>query len=99
MNIWRITKYRCDQNGVPYGDPIQSLCFTQELMESYKNPKFVIKIEEQVALDTYKVIWTKEERTNESNERVVKYFSSVKKENQQLVSLLHCQSRVWLCSQ
>jgi hypothetical protein len=36
-------------------------------MESYKNPKFVVKIEEQVALDTYKVIWTKEERTNESN--------------------------------
>ena len=47
MNIWRITKYRCDQNGIPYGDPIQSMCYTQELMESYKNPKFVLKIEEE----------------------------------------------------
>jgi hypothetical protein len=66
MNIWRITKFRCDQNGVPYGDPIQSLCYTQELMESYKNPKFVIKIEEEVAKNQYKVIWTKE-NGNESN--------------------------------
>ena len=66
MNIWRITKYRCDQNGVPYGDPIQSLCYTQELMESYKNPKFVLKIEEEVAKNQYKVIWTKE-NGNESN--------------------------------
>jgi hypothetical protein len=35
-------------------------------MESYKNPKFVIKIEEEVAINEYKVIWTKEEG-NESN--------------------------------
>jgi hypothetical protein len=35
-------------------------------MESYKNPKFVLKIEEEIATNEYKVIWTKEE-ANESN--------------------------------
>jgi hypothetical protein len=59
-SIWRITKYRCDEAGMPYGDPIQSLCYTQELMESYKNPKFVIKIEEEVSPSEWVVIWTAE---------------------------------------
>lgn len=61
MNTWRITKYRCDSEGVPYGDTIQSLCYTKELMESYKNPKFVVKIEEEVELNVWKVIWTRGE--------------------------------------
>lgn len=59
-SIWRITKYRCDESGMPYGDPIQSLCYTQELMESYKNPKFVIKIEEEVSPSEWVVVWTAE---------------------------------------
>ena len=56
--IWRITKYRCDSTGTPYGDPIQSICYTRELMESYKNPKFVLQIEEEVH-DEWRVIWTR----------------------------------------
>ena len=59
-SIWRITKYRCDEAGMPYGDPIQSLCYTQELMESYKNPKFVVKIEEEVSPSEWIAVWTAE---------------------------------------
>lgn len=66
MGIWRITKYRCDQMGIPYGEPIQSLCYSMELMETYKNPKYVVKIEEEISSNQYKVIWTKDEE-NESN--------------------------------
>ena len=43
--MWQITKYHCDENGKPYGEPFTSICYSQELMESYKNPKFVEKIE------------------------------------------------------
>lgn len=57
-NIWRITKYHCDEEGRPYGEPFQSLCYTQELMESYKNPKYVIKIEEEKSKNKWEVIWT-----------------------------------------
>lgn len=61
-NIWRITKYRCDTTGTPYGEPIQSLCYTKELMESYKNPKFVLKIEEEDDNNNWKVIWERGDR-------------------------------------
>lgn len=61
-NIWRITKYRCDVTGTPYGEPIQSLCYTKELMESYKNPKFVLKIEEEDDHNNWKVIWERGDR-------------------------------------
>lgn len=61
-NIWRITKYRCDATGTPYGEPIQSLCYTKELMESYKNPKFVLKIEEEDDHNNWKVIWERGDR-------------------------------------
>lgn len=54
---WRITKYKCDETGKPYGTPIQSLCFTQELMEAYKNPKFVVQIEEKIGENNWKIVW------------------------------------------
>ena len=56
---WKIYKYRCSEDGQPYGDLIVSDCLTQELMESYKNPKFVEKIEE-IKHCTTKVIWTRD---------------------------------------
>ena len=56
---WKIYKYRCDENGIPYGDIVTSNCFTQELMESYKNPKFVEKIEEIKNCES-KVVWTRQ---------------------------------------
>lgn len=55
---WKIYKYRCDENGTPYGEIVVSNCLTQELMESYKNPKFVEKIEEVKNCES-KVIWTR----------------------------------------
>ena len=42
--MWKITKYHCDESGKPYGAPFTTDCYSQELMESYKNPKFVEKI-------------------------------------------------------
>lgn len=57
--MWRITKYKCDENGKPYGDPFTSECFSQELMETYKNPKYVEKIEECIEPNKFKVIWTR----------------------------------------
>lgn len=56
MSYWLITKYHCDNEGVPYGEPFTTICFTEELMESYKNPKFVTKIVE-VGLRSRRVIW------------------------------------------
>lgn len=56
---WKIYKYRCDENGTPYGEIVVSDCLTQELMESYKNPKFVEKIEELKNSES-KVIWTRQ---------------------------------------
>ena len=61
MHIWRITKYHCDENGVPYGDPFTSICYSYELMETYKNPKYVVSIEEQIDLYKWKTIWSNEE--------------------------------------
>lgn len=55
--MWIITKYHCDENGQPYGEPFTSICYTAELMESYKNPKYVVKIEE-LSNNNKKVIWT-----------------------------------------
>lgn len=59
MGIWRITKYHCDENGMPYGETFQSMCYSKDLMETYKNPKYVESIEEEVAINTFKTIWTK----------------------------------------
>lgn len=56
---WKIYKYRCDENGMPYGESVISDCLTQELMESYKNPKFVEKIVE-VKNSESKVIWSRD---------------------------------------
>lgn len=56
MIHWIITQYHCDENGIPYGEPYESICWTEELMESYKNPKFVEKIVE-VNKASKKVVW------------------------------------------
>lgn len=56
MIHWIITQYHCDENGTPYGEPYESICWTEELMESYKNPKFVEKIVE-VNKASKKVVW------------------------------------------
>lgn len=61
-NVYRITDYHCDENGKPYGEPYQHLVYTDELMETYKNPKYVEKIEEFLHGDTWRVIWTKNYR-------------------------------------
>jgi hypothetical protein len=55
--MWLITKYHCDENGRPYGEAFQSECYSQELMESYKNPKFVVAIQEKIGAGQYKTIW------------------------------------------
>lgn len=55
--MWTITKYKCDQTGKPYGKPFTSICYTPDLMESYKNPKFVEKIELMEG-KTLTPIWT-----------------------------------------
>lgn len=59
MTIWLITQYHCDSDGKPYGEPYETVCYTEELMESYKNPKFVEKIVE-VSKGSRKVVWTRE---------------------------------------
>lgn len=49
MTMWRITRYHADENGEPVGEPFVSDCYTEELMNSYKNPqlsKLVVKIEQ-----------------------------------------------------
>lgn len=56
MIYWLITQYHCDENGRPYGEPYESVCWTEELMESYKNPKFVEKIVE-VNKRSRRVVW------------------------------------------
>lgn len=55
--MWKITKFEV-KDGIPYGDPITSICYTQELMESYKNPKFVVKIEEIVGKNKLELVWS-----------------------------------------
>lgn len=44
---------------MPYGETFQSMCYSKDLMETYKNPKYVESIEEEVAINTFKTIWTK----------------------------------------
>ena len=60
MTMWRITRYHVDENGNPYGEPFIPDCYTEELMESYKNPqlKSVVKIEQYTA-KKWTVIWSK----------------------------------------
>lgn len=57
--IWRIWKYKCDEQGVPYGDLVCSMCYSQELMQTYKNPKYVEKIEVQEDDNKFVTIWEK----------------------------------------
>lgn len=54
--LWKIYKFKCDANGLPYGDVVTSMCYSKELMESYKNRKFVVKIEE-VSGSEAKTVW------------------------------------------
>ncbi len=55
--LWKIYKFKCDSNGLPYGDVVTSMCYSKELMESYKNRKFVVKIEE-VSGSEAKTVWS-----------------------------------------
>lgn len=55
--MWKIYKFKCDEFGNPFGDVVVSDCYTQELADSYKNTKFVVKIEERVN-GKYQTIWT-----------------------------------------
>lgn len=57
--IWKIYKYKCDEMGRPYGDIVTSMCYTQELMNSYKGRHFVTKIEE-VTNNGTKLVWQAE---------------------------------------
>ena len=56
MNVYRITSYHCDENGKPFGEPFQHIVYTDELMETYKNKKYVEKIaiefEEKIKTDS-----------------------------------------------
>lgn len=58
MTYWLITHYHCDETGRPFGDAFETICYTEELMESYKNPKFVEKIVE-VNRGSKRVVWTR----------------------------------------
>jgi hypothetical protein len=55
--MWKITKYHCDENGSPYGEPFTTVCYTQELMESYRKAHFVQKIVEVLGKGQEKVVW------------------------------------------
>lgn len=63
-NVYRITRYRRDEDGKRYGEPVQHLVYTDSLMETYKEMNrtarllLVLKIEEFVVGDTWRVIWT-----------------------------------------
>ena len=57
--MWLITKYKCDENGKPYGEPFTSLCYTQDLMEAYRGRHFVEKIDEIVCNDQLKTVWSR----------------------------------------
>lgn len=54
--MWQITKYHCDEYGQPYGEPFTSICYSYELMESYKNPKFVEKID-IIEGSSFRTVW------------------------------------------
>ena len=60
MNVYRVTSYHCDENGKPFGEPFQHIVYTDELMETYKNKKYVEKIDVFVCMDGWKPIWTKD---------------------------------------
>ena len=49
MNVYRVTSYHCDENGKPFGEPFQHIVYTDELMETYKNKKYVEKIEDAMS--------------------------------------------------
>lgn len=65
MNVYRITSYHCDENGKPYGEPYQHIVYTDELMETYKNPKYVEKIDVFVRKAGWKTIWSKDGKVDE----------------------------------
>jgi hypothetical protein len=57
--MWLITKYKCDENGKPYGDAFQTPCYTQDLMEAYRGRHFVEKIDEVVGNGQLKTVWSR----------------------------------------
>ena len=65
MNVYRVTSYHCDENGKPFGEPYQHIVYTDELMETYKNPKYVEKIDIFVRKAGWKSIWTKDGKVDE----------------------------------
>ena len=65
MNVYRITSYHCDENGKPFGEPFQHIVYTDELMETYKNKKYVEKIDVFVRKAGWKSIWTKDGKVDE----------------------------------
>lgn len=65
MNVYRVTSYHCDENGNPFGEPFQHIVYTDELMETYKNKKYVEKIDVFVRKAGWKTIWTKDGKVDE----------------------------------
>lgn len=65
MNVYRVTSYHCDENGKPFGEPFQHIVYTDELMETYKNKKYVEKIDVFVRKAGWKTIWTKDGKVDE----------------------------------
>ena len=65
MNVYRVTSYHCDENGKPFGEPFQHIVYTDELMATYKNKKYVEKIDVFVRMDGWKPIWTKDGKVDE----------------------------------
>ena len=65
MNVYQVTGYHCDENGKPFGEPFQHIVYTDELMETYKNKKYVEKIDVFVRKAGWKTIWTKDGKVDE----------------------------------
>lgn len=65
MNVYRVTSYHCDENGKPFGEPYQHIVYTDELMETYKNKKYVKKIDVFVRKDGWNPIWTRDGKVDE----------------------------------
>lgn len=57
--MWLITKYKCDENGKPYGDAFQTPCYTQELMDAYRGRHFVEKIDLVMGNGKLKPVWSR----------------------------------------
>ena len=57
--MWWITKYKCDENGKPYGDAFTTPCYTQDLMDAYRGRHFVEKIDEVVGNGQLKTVWSR----------------------------------------